>query len=339
MTIRRSKIWLLTLTFSIIFIGCTKKSVPPNITEHDTLASIQKVDDYPLYTMTYYGDYGFKEYLLTGNLPFFSSDVLQREERFACTCFAAMGTKGSLIFSRNFDWQPNRATYLLLVTDPPDGFASISMIDLGFLGYDDNAQPNSSNNRTPLLNTPLFPFDGMNECGVAISMNAIPGAQSSYDPAKVTIGELQVLRLVLDYASNTEEAISLIQKYNVRIEDPPIHYLIADSSGHSTIIEFVDGNMIVMRNIEPWQVTTNFIISNSNAPENVSCWRYNTAYQTLKDNNGELSQNTAMNLLHQVSLPGTRWSAVYDAKTMEVTVVMGRKYEEAHKFTIAKNNQ
>ncbi len=179
----------------------------------------------------------------------------------------------------------------------------------------------------------------MNECGVAIGMNAIPNAQSPYDPAKVTIGELKVLRLVLDYASNTEEAISLIQKYNVRIEDPPIHYLIADSSGHSTIIEFVDGNMIVMRNIESWQVTTNFIISNSNAPENVSCWRYNTAYQTLKDTNGELSQNTAMNLLHQVSLPGTRWFAVYDAKTMEVTVVMGRKYEEAHKFTIIKNNQ
>lgn len=136
---RRLKIWFLTVTFSLIFLGCTKKSVAPEITEQDTLASIQKVDDYPLYTMTYYGDYGFKEYLLTGNLPFFSSDVLQCEERFACTCFAAMGKEGSLIFGRNFDWQPNHATYLLLFTDPPDGFASISMVDLGFLGYDDNA--------------------------------------------------------------------------------------------------------------------------------------------------------------------------------------------------------
>ena len=42
--------------------------------------------------------------------------------------------------------------------------------------------------------------DGMNEKGVAVGMNAVPNAQSPYDPSKVTIGELHLILLVLDYA-------------------------------------------------------------------------------------------------------------------------------------------
>jgi hypothetical protein len=165
-------------------------------------------------------------------------------------------------------------------------------------------------------------------------MNAIPRAQGPYDADRVTIGELQLIRLVLDYAGSTREAISLIEKYNIRMEDPPIHYLIADSSGHSAIIEFVDGKMEIMENDNPWQVTTNFIISDFDNPKDAGCWRYQTAGQILLTRNGTLSENEALNLLQEVSVSGTRWSVLFNLKTRKLQTAMGRAYNNLHFFTL-----
>lgn len=46
---------VLILAFIILFFN-----------EIRTLVSLKKVDDHPMYTMTYYGDYGFDEFLKTG---------------------------------------------------------------------------------------------------------------------------------------------------------------------------------------------------------------------------------------------------------------------------------
>jgi len=165
-------------------------------------------------------------------------------------------------------------------------------------------------------------------------MNAVPYANSPYDGSKVTIGELQLIRLVLDYASSTEEAINLIQQYNIRMEEPPVHYLIADSSGHSAIVEFVNGSMEVMENPEPWQVTTNFVITGLNDPHNAPCWRYRTAHETLYNFSGALTESDATNLLQDVSVSITRWSTVYNLKEMKLQTTMGRDYGNLHQFRI-----
>jgi hypothetical protein len=302
-----------------------------------TLASLKRVDDYPLYVMTYYGDYDFSEYLQTGNLDFsyVTTSYQPDSNPWACTCFAAMSPEGYPIFGRNFDWV-NRAC-LLLFTNPPDAYASVSMVDLNYFGYNADNLPDASNNRERLLDTPFLPFDGMNENGVTIGMMAIPEAESPYDPQRITIGEIQVNRLVLDYAKNTEEAISLIQQYNVRMETPPIHYLIADPAGHSAIVEFVDGEMIVIRNDEPYHVCTNFIVLHSSAPSSVSCWRYRTAYSTLKEANGNISPKEAMDVLNQVSQSSTMWSLVYCMNTGKISVAVGRNYENVMEFTLKEN--
>ncbi len=203
-----------------------------------------------------------------------------------------------------------------------------------FFGYDHDQSPDFEGNLNIIRTLPYFPFDGMNEKGVAVGMNALSHAQSPYDPSKVTIGELQLIRLVLDNASSTGEAISLIQQYNIRIEDPPIHYLIADLSGHSVIIEFVNGKMEIMDNTNPWQVTTNFIITGLDSYENAPCWRYKTACEALSINNGFLNEEEALSLLQNVSVSATRWSTVFNLKTGKIQIAMGRDFENMHFFTI-----
>jgi len=118
------------------------------------------------------------------------------------------------------------------------------------------------------------------------------------------------------------------------MENPPIHYLIADKSGHSVIIEFVNGKMEIIENSNPWQVTTNFVLTGYSDPQDASCWRFNNAYETLNDKNGTLSEIEALNLLKDVSVPATRWSTVYDLKSGQFQLVMGRDYNNVFQFAV-----
>jgi len=92
--------------------------------------------------------------------------------------------------------------------------------------------------------------------------------------------------------------------------------------------------MNIMENEDPWQVTTNFIISDFNDPKDAGCWRYKTASQSLSTHNGVLSEHDALDLLQQVSVTGTRWSVLFNLKTGQVQLTMGRKLEDLLKFNI-----
>ncbi|MDY7039715.1 MAG: C45 family peptidase [Chloroflexota bacterium] len=302
-----------------------------------TLISLRKVDDYPLYVMDYYGDYGFEEFLRVGLETDSRSQSYNRENSplWACTCFSALNEEGHLILGRNFDWR-NRPT-LMLFTDPADGYASVTMVDMSYFGFD--AEGPTWFNRTPLLDAPYLPFDGMNEHGLAVGMMAVSRADGGRDPQKKTISSLQAIRLMLDYAQDVDEAIALLQHYNLDFgAGPPLHYLIADSSGNSIVVEFLAGEMNVLRNNEPWQVSTNFIISEER-PEGAasSCWRYNEAYEALEQADGKISTEEAMAILKDVSQSGdyyTMWSIVYNMTTGDIRVAMGRKYDESKEFKL-----
>lgn len=302
-----------------------------------TLESLKKVDDFPLYVMIYYGDYHFTELLKLDSAG--KSIIIPMENKIGCTCFAAFGSDSNPIMGRNFDWMNHPA--LLLFTHPPDGYASVSMVDISYLGYQKNSSLETIEQRKGLLNAPFIPFDGMNEKGVAVGMMAVPDAQPPFDPQRKSLQDLEAIRLILDYASSVDEAVALLKKYNILFGTssgaPPLHYLVADAGGNSSVIEFIDNKMIVIPNDRPWQISTNFIISRSNAqmdPENTSCYRYNTGYKFLKEKNGILTHEEAMQMLSMVSQNITIWSAVYDLGKKEINVVMGKKYDQVKIFDL-----
>ncbi len=211
------------------------------------------------------------------------------------------------------------------------------MVDISYLGYDED-EPSWAD-RGALLDAPYFPFDGMNEYGLAVGIMAVPYADGADDPHKVTIGSVHAVRLMLDYAKDVDEAISLLQNYNVEFAGgPPLHYLISDLSGNSAVIEFTGGEVSVIRNSEPWQVAANFVISGTLPEDRGSlCWRYQTAYETLEQANGNISPKEAMTLLEDVSQSGdfpTIWSIVYNTTTGDIQVVVGREYHRVNQFKL-----
>lgn len=333
---QRAKGYPLVVALMLILVAIP--SVPA-IKSLRSLATFRKVDDYPLYVMHLYGSYGFDEFLESGTQA--QRHLLPSEpgspDQWACSVFAALNKDGDLLLGRNFDWF-NRPS-LLLFTHPSHGFDSVSMVDISYFGFDTD-EPSWSD-RLELLDAPYWPFDGMNERGLAVGMMAVPFAEDNLDPQRVTVGSLHAIRLLLDNAGTVDEAISLLQGYNVDFEGgPPLHYLVADALGNSAVIEFIDGAMRVLPNEGAWQVATNFVISGHSQEEARGlCRRYATANEALEQAGGSLSPQQAMELLEDVSQAITMWSIVYNMSSGDISVAMGRDYDQVREFQLKMRSQ
>ncbi len=299
-----------------------------------TLASLEQVDDYPLYTMRYHGSYDQVAMLNDNHVGWTST---AQTDVWGCALFAALGDASNRLYGRNFDWQYSPA--LLLFTDPSDGYASVSMVDLAYLVFDSAKVKTLAEvplvERKSLLTAPLLPFDGMNEQGLVVGMAAVSSGGMRPDSTKETIGSLGIIREMLDHAANVDEAIALMQRYNIDMEGgPPLHYLLADRAGQSALVEFYRGEMIVIPTETAWHLATNFLLASAEGNAEGHCWRYDAIQQRLAETQGRLTAPQAVSLLEEVAQINTQWSVVYGLSTGDVHVAMGGGYENVHRFAI-----
>jgi predicted choloylglycine hydrolase len=271
---------------------------------------LRKVDDFPLY-----------EY--TDRAP--SPDVYVQADTtgWACTVFVSAG---SAIVGRNFDFNDQPA--LILHHRPPGAYASVSMVDIEYLGLDREHIDEISAEK--LSRAARIPFDGMNEKGLVVTMAQVPQARSPDQPK--TTGQLGVMRLALDHAANVDEAIAIFRKTGIDFTgDPPLHYLVADPSGASAVIEYLDGKVHALRG---GRVVTNFVLTGSTPDERAHDRRYHTATTALAAAGGRLSSSQTLGLLKRVRQRITRWSVAYDMRHRTLEVVMGQRYGRVLRFSV-----
>ncbi len=292
------------------------------------MASLEKVDDFPLYVMRYKGEYFFDFFAERGVEWGPYQKVYDKLNPAACTSFAALAPDANAVFGRNFDWKHRSS--LLLFTYPPDGYASVSMVDLFYLGLE-GLQEIGWARRVNLLGAPYATIDGMNECGVAIAQNAVPRSNTPKDPNRPTLLNSQMARLVLDHAKDVDEAIALIRQYNIAFADTAVHFHIADSSGKSAVVEYVEDEISIVRDDKPWQVSTNYLFSEAIQP---NCRRYEKAARSLVESQGSKSAEEAMSLLQSTSQDNTTWSVVYNLSNGRVSLALGKNYDKVHTFEL-----
>lgn len=310
-----------------------------------TIKSIRKVNEFPLYEMHNYANYDFDTFLCRGvssdedfyeflNIKknrIFQGSSYATDDMFACTCFSTKNNAGKVFFGRNFDWETHPV--LLLNNNPEGCYKSISMVDLYYLGCNTGFKMFLPFNLKKLLKAPYLPFDGMNECGVAIGILRVPHAECLIDPDRVTINSITALRLILDKASSVDEAIELFKRYNIIfMKNIPLHYYIADASGRSVVIEFLEGKLNVIEQDFLWNVASNFILDcKYNEGEGID--RYYTANKILKRKKGDIDREEAMGILRGVK-DNTVWSGVYDLEERELTICLGENYDEVKHFIL-----
>lgn len=300
-----------------------------------TLSSLTKIDDQPFYVMTYYGDYGFNEYLKTGQIKLAASKN-EISRKWACSSFYCQNDQGQYLYARNFDWYDQGS--LLLFTNPPKGYAAVTIVDIAYLGKNLKID-NTLKSRLSFLGAPYCPVDGMNEYGLAVSCLSVGFyGNMNIDPQKPTINDYDLIRLVLENAKNVDEAAALLQEYNFIFNEPYCHYFIADAAGKSAVVEFILGKLNFVYNKKPWQVVTNFFIEDKDGYETClrRCPRFDKAFSVLHEQNGILTNNEAMNLMKAISQETycpTQWSALYNQTTGDIEIALGRRFHKIYRFT------
>lgn len=314
----------------------TTSAIPQHVGE--TLRSLTKIDDYPVYTMHFVGPYGIPAELVTENG---SAPQPELSGSWACSLFAALGNPHGSFFGRNFDWE--HSPMLLLHTNPEEGYATVTCVDFAYLIEDNesvwyNLEDQPLETLYPLLEAPYLPFNGMNEHGLAIGMAAVAPDAYPSDPEKASVGNLEFMRFVLEGARTAGEAVELIQDLSITDQGGPhIHYLVADRQGGAALIEYVNGELVVHQNLEAWHVATNFTVSLVEDDTVGQCPRYDLITRTLEDVEGVLTANRAMSLLYQVSQSNTQWSIIYDLSNLTIHMALGHDFDTIHTFDFSEN--
>ncbi|CAM5651878.1 hypothetical protein GCM10010329_10670 [Streptomyces spiroverticillatus] len=285
------------------------------------LKSLRQVDGHPLWQMRYDGPY---ERLREVRV--------EQQANFGCSLFFAGGNKNDPQYARNFDWQHGPA--LLLFTNPPDGYASVSVVDTTYLGLTSSADFTTERGKQGLLQAPLLPFDGMNSKGLAVGFASVDRADGPKGGTKV--GSTRIQRIALDKAATVAEALRLFEEYELDFTDsPPLHYFLADATGDSAVVELVGGKIAVAeRGRRPWNGAVNFTFADTPAAERLEDRRYGAATKTLDAAKGALNTDSSLGLLRTVAQSHTQWSVVYGLKTGKVTLVTGQRWEKRHEFTL-----
>ena len=308
-----------------------------------TLSSLERVDDYPLYVMHYYGDPERNVALSDALLAALDQPTVEPPialnpvpAAWGCSLFATWADPANALYGRNFDWQLSPA--LLLFNHPPDGYDSVMMVTIIYSGFSKPSLARQVDSlplleRTPLLFAPNVPMDGMNEHGLAIAHAAVSNAQQPYDPDLPMISSVTIEREVLTHARTVEEALAIFARYNIEwTGGPDLHYLVADATGNAALIEFVGGEMIVTQHPADWEMATNFTRAPVTGDPEDQCWRYKTISTRLAETGGLLSMADAMTLLSDVAQPSTQWSVVYGMTTGEIRVALLHQYDPVYTF-------
>ena len=162
-----------------------------------------------------------------------------------CSSFTGVGDNGTRYFGRNYDF--STSTGMIVRTNPGNGrYASISSVDLQFLGIKDGRALDSIIDKVICLAATYAPLDGINEagvsCGIYMSYQGKEGEVISTNQVttKPDLTSTTMLRLILDYAGSVDEAVELVKKYDLHDSaNTSFHYMVADATGKSAILEWV----------------------------------------------------------------------------------------------------
>lgn len=301
-----------------------------------------------LSVVRYEGEYGFDAFLEQGgagsdeDVAAYITSLLAQEihmegSPFGCSTLSVENRNGGYLFGRNFDW--NACNGLIVSARPENGYASVSTVNMDFLragGLDLSQLPDQMQAIVSLY----APLDGMNERGLAVSVNMIQDSVSiSQDTEKPKITTTTAVRLLLDRASDVEEALELLGRYDFHSSmGMMVHLALADAGGRSVTVEYLDNEMVVTET----PVVTNFYLA-PGEKQGIGTAQSHTRYEILVqalEEHGEMTEAEVRDALDSVSkdnfgeFESTEWSIVMNQETKELIYYHRENYETAYMVSV-----
>ena len=270
----------------------------------------------------------------TAGIPGEAKDLLPWQP--ACSAFQAVTPDGEVIYGRNFDYDFDDGSAIVMRTRPRGAFRSLSLVSMDHVGLSASALSDPRTDLSMLMAAAYAMMDGMNEKGLAVSVLALTGGDCAcqYEEGKHAVMTTVLMRLLLDRAATVDEALALCRQYNffadglqarLRIADRTnYHFLLSDASGRTVVLEYVrDGGV---KGKGPWvmkvldeRCVTNFYLAEGWQEVIRPDGRYDILRQAMSGKQAVMTESEAMSLLQAVSQKArrrgdvrTQWSVVYN---------------------------
>lgn len=314
------------------------------------------------------GDYKFDEFLELGGassdrevIQFLLHNVVAKADTqilddkifygAGCSTIQTGNKEDGFVFGRNFDW--DKCNALVLKTNPAKGYKSISTVNIDFIKA--GAGSFSALLSDGLVNkiAAYAPLDGMNEKGLCVSVNMIQDSErTNQNTSKPDITTTTAIRLLLDQAATTDEAVALLKKYDFH---PSfgfcVHFAICDTYGKAVAVEYIDNEISIIET----PILTNFYVTSGKKygiGTNQSHQRFeklekvvsspSTSSGTASTNVGTTSSTISdvAKIMESVSkhnyneFESTEWSVIFDQKNLTATYYHRENYKKNWKFEV-----
>lgn len=361
---KKTGVLILSILLTILLIaGCvrtqlmqntdssTEESVPDDDSRVNPSKQETQLED-GFSAVRYEGDYGFDTFIKRGGassdtevikflsryLIFGADNLSFKTGGFGCSTLSVKSQEGDALFGRNFDWQACNA--LVVSSKPSNGYASISTVNMDFIssGYGTLLDQLPDQVRTTVA---LYaPLDGMNEKGLSAAVLMIQDSDTiNQNTEKPDITTTTAIRLLLDKAANVDEAISLLKQHDMHSSmGMMVHFALADTEGHSVVVEYVGNKMIVTET----PVVTNFYLA-AGEKNGMGTSQSHTRYDILTkqlSNTKTMSMEEVRNAMDSVSkdnfneFESTEWSIAYNQSSGKVCYYHRENYKKEYTFYI-----
>lgn len=172
-----------------------------------------------------------------------------------------------------------------------------------------------------------FPCSGMNEAGLIVEQTTLWNTMYPDRDERPAIQELQWIQMMLDTCATTEEVIEKSKQVRISQSAAKIQYFICDVSGNACLIEYILGDMILIREDDfKYPVIANDMYKTSidylNTHEgyggkkvlmksDMSLDRFAVTVDALIHNKYS-QQEECFDILNLAAFALTQWSIVYD---------------------------
>ena len=326
----------------------------------NTIKKLTDYDDYNLYSMEVLYDYSLDRLTPTGQVTtqdlmelYFSEAAPGYDFNYTapnyggCSAFSLATEEGTILFGRNYDFKFD-SSCMAVYCHPKDGYASVAHGALNNVGADD---PDSSETaKVACLISPFICIDGINEKGLGISVLTVNSEPVDQNTGKPVLGTTMLIRVVLDKAANTEEAIALLKNYDMYgIAGRDYHFYITDASGDSRAVEFDPESGVREMVVTPTRSISNFYImytdkvkpNQSNGIYGLGKERWQAMENVINDNAGIGDNSVAWETIRSAAqdpnpeeiTSNTQWSIVYNLEDLSYELVLRRHWDDVNYFS------
>lgn len=269
---------------------------------------------------------------------------------FGCSAFTLQEADGDILMGRNYDFRRDTSA-MLVYCEPEDGYKSV-----GFAALDNisaNTPEESMKKKLATLTAPFICLDGMNEKGVSIAVLTLDSEPVHQNTGKPVIGTTLAIRLILDRAASTAEAVELLQQYDMFASSGrDYHFYITDSTGDGRVIEYDCESETRKMVATPVRSVTNFfalyedqVLPNQrNGIYGHGKERYDKM-EALFDYEEVYTKDVAWEALKAAAqepsaddiTSNTQWSILYDDTNLTAEIILRRNWDDVIGYDLKDN--